>query len=235
MTRGSARRSGARAERSLPRRKPAVRSFALFSLRNLPNVITCARLVLTGIFLWLLSYEGKISSYLALLTFSLASFTDWLDGHLARRYGLSTPFGIFMDPFADKVMVLSALVVFVWQNLVQWWMVVVIASREFLITSIRMLAENKGISLAAMPSGKQKTVVQIVAIIGILIVVCVQYTISDRAGLPYDTALSRMGARGATMAKVIHWLPNTLLFVATVFSVASGIDFVVKHRKLFRS
>ncbi len=217
------------------RRRNTGRTAGLFTLRNLPNVITCIRLVLTGVFLWLLSYEGRISSYLALLTFSLASFTDWLDGHLARKYGLATPFGIFMDPLADKVLVLSALLVFIWQNLIQWWMVAVIVSREFLVTSVRVLAESRGMSLAAMPSGKQKTVVQLIAIIGILTVLCAQYTISDMAGLPYDTALSRLGTRGAVAARVMHWLPDALLFVATVFSVISGVDFVVKHRALFKS
>jgi len=227
--------SRGQAERSQRRTGQTSRSRGLFTLHNLPNFITCIRLILTGIFLWLLSYEGKVSSYLALATFCLASFTDWLDGHLARRYHLTTPFGIFMDPLADKVLVLSALLVFIWQNLIQWWMVGVIVSREFLVTSVRVLAESRGMSLAAMPSGKQKTVVQIVAIIGILVVLCTQYTISDMTGLPYDTALSRLGARGAIAARVIHWLPDALLFVATVFSVVSGIDFVVKHRRLFQS
>ncbi len=200
---------------------------------NLANVLTCIRLVLSGVLVWLLLIEGMVSAYLALAVFSLASLTDWFDGYLARRYRLQTPFGIFMDPFADKVLVLSALLTFLWLNLAPVWIVLVITAREFIITSLRMVAEAHGETLGAIQSGKQKMVSQIIAIIGILAIQCAQYTITWAAGMPWDTALVRAGAGGAALARTLKVLPGLMLFIVMVLSVLSGIDFVRRHRRLF--
>jgi CDP-diacylglycerol--glycerol-3-phosphate 3-phosphatidyltransferase len=189
---------------------------------------------MAAILVWLMSFEGTVSSYLALLTFVTAAVTDWVDGTLARKYGVTTPFGIFMDPLADKVLVLSALLMFLWQNVAPVWMVLIILAREFIITSLRVLAESRGITIAAIPSGKRKMLSQTIAIIGILAIECAQYTIADLTGMPYDTALIRMGPHGVTAAKLMDVAPGLLLFVAMALSVYSGFDFVIKHRKLFR-
>ncbi len=202
--------------------------------RHLPNTLTCLRLGLAALFVWLLSFEGLTSSYLALLTFVIAALTDWLDGTLARKWKITTPFGIFMDPLADKVLVLSALLMFLWLNLAPVWMVLIILAREFIVTGLRVLAESKGISIAAIPSGKHKMLSQTVAIIGILVIECAQYTITARTGIPFDTALVRMGSEGAALAAVLDRLPGILLFWAMAMSVYSGIDFILKHRKLFK-
>ena len=90
--------------------------------RHLPNFLTTLRLAMAALLVWLMSFEGAVSSALALLTFIAAAATDWLDGTLARKYRVITPFGIFMDPLADKVLVLSALLVFLWQNVAPVWM-----------------------------------------------------------------------------------------------------------------
>jgi len=203
------------------------------SVLNIPNALTCLRLFLAVPFIWLVSYEGVISSYLALLVFCVAALTDWLDGYLAKRLNQKTPFGIFMDPFADKVLVLSALLVFMWLNLASLWIVLVIMAREFIITSLRILSETRGATIGAMPSGKHKMVSQLSAIISILAIVCAQYTLTALTGLPWDTALSRMGSQGVFWARVISLAPNTLLFIAMIFSVVSGIEFIRKHRNLF--
>ena len=200
---------------------------------NLPNALTCFRLVLTALFVWLVTIENTVSSFLALATFGLAGLTDWLDGYLARKWRQRTPFGIFMDPFADKVLVLSALLVFLWMNLVSLWIVIIIVAREFTITSLRVLAEARGLSLGAIPSGKQKMVSQIVAILCILAIVCAQYAIAGSTGIPWDTALTRSGMGGALLAKAMRILPNLLLFVAMSFSIYSGLEFVQRHRRLF--
>ena len=190
--------------------------------------------MLAAVFVWLMSYEGLISSYLALATFVIATFTDWLDGTLARKYKLSTPFGTFMDPLTDKILVLSALLTFVWQNLIPVWMVLIIMAREFIITGLRVLGESRGVSLAAIPSGKHKMLSQTVAVLGILLIECIKYSISARTGIPYDTALIRLGTEGAAVATLLDRLPVILLCWAMVMSVYSGIDFVLKHRRLFR-
>jgi len=203
-------------------------------LRHLPNVMTWSRLFLAVIFVWLMSFEGLLSSWLATVTFVAAALTDWADGALARRYGVVSPFGAFMDPFADKVLILSALLVFLWQNLAPVWMVLVILARESIVTGLRMLAESRGVSIAAVPSGKQKMLSQTIAVIGILVIQSAQYTISSSTGLPWDTALKRMPPHGAAIAGALDVLPWYMLLVATVMSVYSGIDFVRRHHRLFR-
>ena len=210
----------------MPRKRPP-------SSLNLPNALTVSRLVMTVLFVWLFTIEGMVSSWIALAVFVLASLTDWLDGYLARKLNQRTAFGIFMDPLADKILVLSALLIFVWENLVSVWIVIIIVARESFVTSLRMLGEARGVSLGAMPSGKQKLVSQIVAIIAILIILCVQRTISSHTGQPWDTVMERMGGGYAKSAVVMRLLPNFLLFVAMVFSVISGVIFIRKHRDLF--
>jgi len=200
---------------------------------NLPNALTCLRIVLTALFIWLATIEGPVSSFLALAVFGLASLTDWLDGYLARKLHQYTPFGIFMDPFADKVLVISALLVFLWENIVSVWIVIIIVARESIVTSIRVLAEARGLSLGAIPSGKQKMVSQIIAILCILAIIFAQYAISSSTGIPWDTALARSGPRYALLARAMAILPNLLLFVTMVFSVVSGVEFVHRHRRLF--
>ena len=140
---------------------------------NLPNKLTSSRFVLSALMLVFLALEFPFSKTLALLTFSVASLTDWLDGHLARsRYGV-TAFGKLMDPLADKVLVTVALVSFVGMRtreylpdrpLVPAFLVVIILAREFMVTGLRLLAVEQGQVIAAGKTGKWKTVLQIVAI-----------------------------------------------------------------------
>lgn len=228
------RRSGpAGAVRGKPRRKRRGIRRHPVSPWNLPNLLTCIRLALAGIFVYLFAMEGMVSTYLALLVFIVAAATDGLDGILARRWKMITPFGIFMDPFADKVLIMSVLLMFVWQNLAPAWLVMVILAREFIVTSLRILADRRGESLPALLSGKQKMASQIVAIIGVLIVECAHYTIAHLTGLPWDTALARMGGAGQTLIVLMHWLPRLLLWLAMILSVVSGIEFISRHRRLF--
>jgi len=184
-----------------------------------------------------MSFEGLVSSWIALVIFAAAAITDWLDGHLARRYGLSTPFGVFMDPVADKVLILSALFMFLWQNLVPVWMVLVIVARELTVTSIRItvLTAIRGRVLPAMPEGKLKMASQITAVIGTLLVVCTRHTIEAATGRPYGTWLVRHAPWGPPTAGTMDMLPDLLLLVATALSVYSGIVFFMKHRKLLWS
>ena len=200
---------------------------------NIPNILTCMRLGFAAVFVWLFSMEGMISTYLALGVFILAAATDGIDGMLARKWRAITPFGIFMDPFADKVLILSVLLMFVWHNLAPAWLVMIILAREFIVTSLRILAERRNRPLPALLSGKQKMASQIVAIIGILCVECAHYTISYVTGLPWDTALGRMGPGGRIALLVMDWTPPVLLWIAMIYSIVSGIEFIGKHRQLF--
>ena len=145
---------------------------------NLPNKLTVSRFALTALFLWALFSPLRFNDTLALFFFCAASFTDYLDGRIARRRGLVTNFGILMDPLADKIMTCSAFIAFVESShsnptapvKVAAWMVIIIVARELAITGLRLLAASKSIVLAAEKFGKHKTISQIVAIIALLVV-----------------------------------------------------------------
>lgn len=211
------------------------RSAGWLTFRNLPNILTLSRLVFTAGFIWAMSLDSATGAALALALFVIAAITDGLDGWLARKYKLSTPFGMFMDPLADKILVLSALLVFLWQNLAPVWMVLMILSRELIITSVRILAESRGQTLPAMSEGKQKMLSQTIAIIGTLAVQCGRFAIQRATGQPYDTWLIRRGPGGEALARAMDLAPEVLLFVATFLSVYSGIVFLLRHRRLFVS
>jgi len=146
---------------------------------NLPNKLTVSRFVLTALFLCALfcPWQIPLRNTLALFLFCLASFTDFLDGRIARKRKLITNFGILMDPLADKILICSAFVAFVESThlhadasvKVAAWMVIIIVARELTITGLRLLAASKGVVLAAERFGKHKTISQIVAIIALLV------------------------------------------------------------------
>ena len=137
---------------------------------NLPNKLTVSRFALTLAFLVVMYSQVRFHKTAALLLFSVASFTDFLDGSIARRRKLITNFGILMDPLADKILVCSAFIAFVGLGWMPAWMVVIVVARELAITGLRLLAASKNVVLAAEGYGKHKTISQIVAIIAILVV-----------------------------------------------------------------
>ncbi|HYQ82264.1 MAG TPA: CDP-diacylglycerol--glycerol-3-phosphate 3-phosphatidyltransferase [Anaeromyxobacteraceae bacterium] len=136
---------------------------------NLPNAITLARIASIPVFLTFTWYESRANSLIAALIFTIAGATDFLDGWVARRRGLVTVIGKFMDPLADKLVVVSALVMLVHLGRVPAWVVIVIMAREFIITGLRAVASSEGIVIAASQEGKYKTSLQIAAIAFLLL------------------------------------------------------------------
>jgi CDP-diacylglycerol--glycerol-3-phosphate 3-phosphatidyltransferase len=139
-----------------------------FKSLNLPNQLTVIRVLLIPFFLFFLYISGGIFKFLPLLIFAGAALTDAIDGHIARRDGLVTDFGKFMDPLADKLLTLAAFIAFVEIGYLSAWVVVVIISREFLVSGFRTLAASKGVTIAANAWGKIKTVFQMILIIAVL-------------------------------------------------------------------
>lgn len=144
---------------------------------NLPNKISIARILLIPVLVFFLLSPLEIGTvfgletniFIALLIFVFASLTDWVDGYLARKLNLVTNFGKFIDPLADKLLMTAGFIALVEMGLAPAWMVIVILSREFAVTGLRVIAAKEGIVIAAGYSGKVKTTVQIVTIIVLLI------------------------------------------------------------------
>ena len=144
-----------------------------------------------------------------MLLFAAASFTDFLDGHIARSRGLVTDFGKFMDPIADKLLVTAVMIMMVERGLMAGWILVIFVAREFIVSGLRLVAAGKGTVLAAGKLGKLKTATQMAA----LIVSLTCYYAMDGAPLEWMQILS-----------------NALIYLALIFSVWSGTDYLVRNR-----
>lgn len=135
---------------------------------NLPNKLTMLRIIMVPfmvVFLLVPGLRQYNGDMIALIIFIAASLTDMLDGYIARKYDLITDFGKFMDPLADKLLVCSAMICLIERDMLNAWVVIVLISREFIISGIRLIAAEKGVVVAANIFGKLKTVVQMLMII----------------------------------------------------------------------
>ena len=175
---------------------------------NLPNKLTILRVLLIPVFIVLLM-NGYY--YWSGIVFLLASFTDMLDGQIARKYNLITNFGKIMDPLADKLLVTSALICLVELGEIAGWMVIIILAREFIITGLRAIAAGEGIIIAAGKSGKLKTILQMTALTVILL-------------RDWPFALFTDFPVG-----------NIILWAAVIMTVYSGIEYIVKNKQVFLS
>jgi CDP-diacylglycerol--glycerol-3-phosphate 3-phosphatidyltransferase len=195
---------------------------------NLPNKLTVSRFALTAVFLWVLFWPTYIPlrNTLALIFFSIASFTDFLDGKIARSRNLITNFGKLMDPLADKILTCSAFIAFVESTHLHpgapvklaAWMVVIIVARELAITGLRLLAASKNVVLAAERYGKHKTISQIVAIIALLVV---------DACNEWPDALKNFFTPWAPM------FTQVALWVTVVLTAASGFIYLWRNRAIY--
>lgn len=136
---------------------------------NLPNKLTVLRMLLVPVFVILMYVSKGAFRVLPLIVFVIAALTDAIDGKIARKYNLITDFGKFMDPLADKLLTASAFISFVEIGYMRAWIVILIISREFIISGFRTLAASKGVTIAANKWGKVKTVFQMVLIVVILL------------------------------------------------------------------
>ena len=181
---------------------------------NLPNRLTILRLILTVPFVAALSLPFPGAKLLALGLFIVSSVTDYADGYIARKYKLITDFGKLMDPLVDKIMTVSAFICLVSLGSVPAWAVIVIVSREFLITGLRLVATVRGKVLPAERLGKIKTLLQIVTILYCLIVIA----IVDQFGDLHPLAVSSL-----------NWVGLTLVLLTVGLTVWSGISYFAKN------
>lgn len=183
---------------------------------NLPNKITVSRILLIPLFILTLSIPTTfgdvtiaemtipMTHLIGAIIFIIAAGTDWLDGYFARKYNLITNLGKFLDPLADKLLVSAALIILVQFDMVPAWAVIIIISREFAVTGLRLVAAGEGIVLAASQMGKIKTATQLIAIALLLL-------------------------HNIPLAFLSFPVDLWMFYIATFFTALSGIDYFVKN------
>lgn len=179
---------------------------------NLPNKLTIFRVILIPFFLLFLLLpelpflpSPQWGSWIALAIFVIASFTDMLDGKIARKYNLITDFGKFMDPLADKLLVCSALIALIELGRIPAWMVIVIIAREFIISGFRLIAVDKGVVIAASYWGKFKTVFQMIAVCLLIV----------------DIPVLRVATQ-------------VILWIAVILTIVSLVDYLIKNKDVMK-
>jgi len=189
---------------------------------TISNKITLARIILSFVFLYFLYADFPSSKMVALIIFVLASFTDFIDGRIARKRNQITELGKFMDPIADKILVFVAFLTFIDLNLIAAWMVIVILSRDFIINGLRFLAAKKGRVLSSNQLAKHKTFSQMLAIFLIL---------------------SGLIIKSLCINFFNNWTPDyqlifdnsvfTLMTIVVLLSLCSGIMYMYANRDIF--
>lgn len=173
---------------------------------NLPNKLTILRVCLIPffvVFLLLDHGQNQTYRYLSAAIFVIASLTDMLDGKIARRYNLVTNFGKFMDPLADKLLVCSALICLIELGQIPSWMVIIIISREFIISGFRLVASDNGIVIAASYWGKFKTTFQMIAVVLLILQI-----------------------------PALKLAADICLWIALILTVVSLVDYIMKNHKV---
>lgn len=141
---------------------------------NTPNILSLIRIILTPLFIILLFAHFKMAKVFALLVFAIAAITDAYDGHLARKYNQITPEGKFLDPLADKILVLSAFISFAFINIIDFWMVGIIIFRDLFVTGLRFIMSSRGFEFVTSKLSKYKTAFQLTIIILTLIFISIE-------------------------------------------------------------
>ncbi len=173
---------------------------------NLPNKLTIIRIILTPVFLLLFLSDLPHNFLWGLIVFSLGSFTDFLDGKIARKNGVVTVFGQLADPVADKILTTAALLAFMELGLCNIWIIMIILLREFTITSFRLVATTQGLVIPANIFGKLKTATQMIFSILIMILGELKYC----GVIGFDLSL----------------ISNLLLWITAVLALVSGVTYV---------
>jgi CDP-diacylglycerol--glycerol-3-phosphate 3-phosphatidyltransferase len=200
---------------------------------NPANQLTLLRILLIPFFMLFMFVDNIYTRIFALFIFIFASLTDAWDGMVARKRNIVTDSGKFLDPLADKMLISAALISFVElkELYIPGWMVVLIISREFMITGLRTLGAAKNKILAAEKAGKFKTTSQIVAIITILVILIVNSAVHKFWGIKVGE-LKRFSDWRGDLGWILHLAPFVLMFITTILTLISGIGYIRKNREL---
>lgn len=194
---------------------------------NLPNKLTVMRIILVPFYIFFLLMPMIPHHYLiALIIFGIASYTDHLDGKIARKYNMITDFGKFADPLADKIMILAALACFVQLGLTNAVVLTIIVSREFMVTAMRLVASSKGKVVAANNWGKAKTISQIAAVILVLIL---QYILE----LNTMKVISLSNAQQLT--NIFSIVGEVAIWISAILTIISGVIYMVQNFEFIKN
>ena len=191
---------------------------------NLPNLLTVLRILLSPVFLCLFVSQDKTLRLLSFIVFTIAAFTDWYDGVLARKYGFVTRWGQFLDPLADKVLTSFAFFAFFKIGFIELWMFIIIVVRDIGITLLRSYAEFKNKPVVTAFSAKVKTFVQMTVIFYMLLV----YVLKD-----YDW-FNNFFAKAGGIDLLNPVLVYILMLVVTVLTAYTGLAYLIDNRKIIR-
>ena len=192
---------------------------------NTPNRLSVLRVIMAPLYLLLLLLDFPFHYIIAALMFVAASITDYFDGRIARTQGLVTNFGKFLDPLADKMLTTAAFLGFLASGHLDVWAVKLILAREFMVTSVRLIAAKDGVVVAASMAGKSKTVAQYIAIIYMM------------AALEFSTWKSTL-LSGLSLPEQAYTLPLSIgrvfIWVSVILTLISGIQYVWQLRRYFK-
>ncbi len=177
---------------------------------NIPNLMTMARIAVIPLILWLIDQGTPKSGVYAALVYSAAAITDLLDGIVARRMGIVSVLGKFLDPLADKLLVTAALIWMVPMGRIPEWAVILLISREISVTGLRSIASSEGVVISAGDGGKSKTALQMVGILCLII------------GYPYHLDLGLIDLGVVDLVVV----GRALVYISIFFSLASAVEYV---------
>src|SRR5580700_4319277 len=189
--------------------KPRRRTLAEDAL-NIPNLLTMVRIAAIPFFVWLLDTPTPIRGFWACMVFTAAAITDVLDGYLARKLGVVSVLGKFLDPLADKLIVMAALVWMVPMGRIPAWIVVLLLAREISVTGLRSVAASEGVVISSGQEGKMKTALQMIGIVALVL------------GYPYH--LSYLGI-DLGVIDMVH-VGRMLVYLSLLFSFASAAQYV---------
>lgn len=197
---------------------------------NLPNKLTISRILMIPFILVFMlpiaffdsdsiwnTFVYEYGMIIATVIFGFASLTDTVDGQIARKRGIVTNMGKFLDPIADKLLVTSVLIALVQLNRITAWVAIIVIFREFIVTGIRLLAADKNVVISASRIGKIKTIIQIIAIIAIMLSTQISISFPDWAGIPYIERISLF-----------------ILLLAVILTLLSGYDYLKKNLKFIK-
>ena len=189
--------------------------------KYIPNILTIFRIILVPIFIFIITSDMKNSYFIALIIFVFASITDALDGKLARKYGVVSKFGLFMDPLADKILVSSAFISFALMGIIEFWMVGLIIFRDLFVTGLRLIMSRNGLNMMTSKIAKSKTSAQI----GIIIFTLLYLSLKG-----IDLLFS----------SEIHWFINEyelvyyLTLIVSIFTLYTGFSYIQDNRKAIK-